>query len=42
MIEIVQLNVYPVKSCRGTSLREATLVELFREAVAEPAGTVAA
>jgi uncharacterized protein len=27
MIEIVQLNVYPVKSCRGTSLREATLVE---------------
>ena len=27
MIEIVQLNVYPVKSCRGTSLSEATLVE---------------
>jgi uncharacterized protein YcbX len=27
MAEIVQLNVYPVKSCRGTSLSEATLVE---------------
>jgi hypothetical protein len=26
MVEIVQLNVYPVKSCRGTALREATLV----------------
>lgn len=27
MVEIVQLNVYPVKSCRGTSLREARLVD---------------
>jgi hypothetical protein len=25
MVEIVQLNVYPVKSCRGAALREATL-----------------
>jgi uncharacterized protein YcbX len=27
MVEVVQLNVYPVKSCRGTSLREAKLAE---------------
>lgn len=27
MVEIVQLNVYPVKSCRGASLGEAALVE---------------